>query len=290
MRYFRNNVFNYIQAIIGTIISAFSVVMFLSPAEIAPGGVTGIAVILNHVWGLPIGVMVLIFNIPIIIMGAYMLPGGWRATISTIFVIVLFSAAIEIIAQQLNGLVLSDDRLLNAIFGGILAGLASGFVYRSGMTMGGTSTIALIVQRRTGMSMSSIFLYTDTLIIILAGWVFGLEGALYALVVLFISGIATDYTMEGPSVIRTVVIITDKGEAISQAVMDNLHRGVTRLAAKGMYTQQDHDMLYITVTRSQVNELRQLVQDIDANAFLVIGLGHTAYGQGFKAVKQKMAA
>jgi uncharacterized membrane-anchored protein YitT (DUF2179 family) len=284
-RKIRNTIFQYLQAIIGTLIGAFAVAAFLSPFNIAPGGVTGISVILNSVLGFPIGFMVFLFNIPILIMSAYMLPGGWRAAFSTIFVVVIYSVAIEIFKASLAGYVLSNDRLLNALFGGVLAGLSGGFVYRSGMSLGGTSTIALIVQRRTGMSMSSIFLYTDALIILLAGWVFGLEGALYALVVLFISGIATDYVMEGPSVIRTVVIITDQGETISYAILEGLQRGVTLLPAKGMYTGQDRSMLYITIARSQVNEMRQLVQNIDPHAFIVIGIGHSAYGHGFKETR-----
>lgn len=285
MRHFHISLFDYGQAIIGTIIGAFAVVVFLSPFEIAPSGVTGVAVVLNSLFSWPLGWMILFFNIPIVIWGAYTLPGGWRTVIDTMFLVVIYSAAIEILGVTLHDVVLSQDRLLNAIFGGVLTGVYSGLVYRSGMSMGGTGTVALILQRYTGMSMSNIFLLTDTGTILLAGAVFGFEGALYALVVLFISGLATDYVMEGPSVIRTAMIITDEPEAVSHAIIEQLHRGATLLSGRGMYTGQERSLLYVTVARSQSNELRQIVQRIDSHAFIVIGLGHTAYGEGFKVSK-----
>lgn len=290
MRQFRTNLFNYIQAIVGAIIGALAIVVFLSPFEIAPSGVTGIAVVLESLFNWPLGWMILIFNIPIVIWGAYTLPGGWRTVLDTIFIVVIYSIAIEILGNALEGVVLSQDRMLNTIFGGALMGLYTGLIYRSGMSMGGTGTIALIIQRYTGMSMSSIFLITDTGTIMLAGFVFGLEGALYALVVLFIAGLATDYVMEGPSVIRTAMIITQKPEEVSQAIMDNVQRGVTMLSGKGMYTGQERSLLYVTIARSESNELRKVVQNADKDAFIVIGMGHTAYGEGFKMNGKMKAA
>lgn len=290
MKYFRSNIFNYIQAIIGTLIGALAVVIFLSPFEIAPSGVTGIAVVLNSVFEFPLSWMILIFNIPIVIWGAYTLPGGWRTILHTIFIIIIYTAAIEIFGDTFHDYILTQDRLLNSIFGGLLMGIYSGLVYRSGMSMGGTGTIALILQRYTGMSMSSIFLITDTGTIILAGFVFGIEGALYALIVLFIAGLATDYVMEGPSVIRTAMIITEEPETVSKAIIEQLHRGATLIPAKGMYTGQERSLLYVTIARAQSHELRQIVQNVDEGAFIVIGLGHTAYGEGFKMKKARLSS
>lgn len=291
MTYFRANIFNYIQAIIGTLIGALAVVIFLSPFEIAPSGITGIAVVLNAIFDFPLSWMILIFNIPIVIWGAYMLPGGWRTIFDTIFIVIIFTTAIEIFGNIFqDSPPLSEDRLLNAIFGGLLLGIYSGLVYRSGMSIGGTGTIALILQRYTGMSMSSIFLITDTGTIVLAGFVFGIEGALYALIVLFIAGLATDYVMEGPSVIRTAMIITEEPEVVSKAIIEKLHRGATLIPAKGMYTGQERSLLYVTLARSQSHELRQIVQEVDEHAFIVIGLGHTAYGEGFKMKKARLSS
>lgn len=277
-------------ATIGSVMAALSVVIFMTPFDIAPSGVVGVAVILNEVLGLPIGVMTFLFNIPILYAAYRMLPNRKETVLGTLWIVVVYTVVLDNFAVFWGEVMISDDRLLNAIFGGIVVGLGSGIVYRSGMSMGGTSTIALIVQRKTGMSMSSVYLYTDTLIIVAAGFVFGIEGALYALVVLFITGVATDYVMEGPSVIRTATIITNQPEPVSKAIIGQLGRGVTLMNAKGMYTGQERAMLYVTISRSQVNELIHVVTEADNHAFVVIGMGHSAFGEGFRLPKRSKRA
>ena len=177
--------------------------------------------------------------------------------------------------------------MLNALFGGMTGGIGVGLVYRAGATFGGTSTLALILQRRFGFPMSTTFLCTDTLIIIAAGLVYGWEGALYAAIALFTAGLATDYVLEGPSVIRTAMIITDKPEEISQRVFASLQRGVTSWKIKGEYTGTDRTMLYVTIARSQVRDLKDEISHVDPKAFIVIGMGHAAYGAGFRRVRRK---
>ena len=275
----------YVLLTIGVLIGSVSVILFLTPFDIAPGGITGVAVLLNEVFRTPIGLMVFVLNIPILLIGARQLPGGWRVVVRTIYVIVLYTVFLDWLAQFLPATGLSDDRLLNALFGGILGGIGGGIVYRAGGTFGGTSTLALILQRRIGLPMSTTFLYTDILIIIAAGFVFGLEGALYAIVVLFVGGLATDYILEGPSVIRTGMIVTNHPKEVSDAIFQKLDRGVTAWDSKGMYTGETRTVLYVTITRSQVPDLRQIVSDVDPNAFMVIGQGHTAYGEGFRKVR-----
>lgn len=274
----------FLRITVGAVLNALAVVVFLIPADVVPSGVSGLAVILNELIGTPVGIVIILMNIPIMILGYRMLPGGWPMVMRTVFVIVLSSMVIDLLMPYMPEGGYSDDRFLNALFGGILGGISAGIIYQAGANLGGTSTLALIVQRRLGTPLSSTILYTDTLVIFIAGFVFGLEGALYALVVIFIGGIAADYVMEGPAVIRTAVIITDKPEEVSQAIINQLHRGVTMLPAKGMYTGKERAMLYITVMRTQVNELRQLIAEVDSGSFVVIGQGHTAYGVGFRPV------
>jgi len=175
--------------------------------------------------------------------------------------------------------------LINAIYGGILGGIGGGLLYRIGGTLGGTGIISRILQRKTGIPMSQVFLYTDGLIILGGGIVFGWEIVLYAFLTLFLNGLATDYTLEGPSVVRTVTIITDEPEAVSQALIRGLQRGVSRWEITGMYTGRPHSMLMCTVYRSQVNALRQIVVETDRNAFITIGTAHQALGEGFRPLK-----
>jgi uncharacterized membrane-anchored protein YitT (DUF2179 family) len=277
---------NIVLLTIGALISAIAIIVFMAPFQIAPAGVSGLAVILNHLNpALPIGLMVLIGNIPIQLLGFRML-GGWRVVASTIYYVVVYSLAIDLLTPYLSSVQVGDDVLLNALFGGIIGGVGGGLVYRAGGTQGGTSTLGRILQLRFGMPLSTTSLYTDTGVVVLAGLVFGWEGALYAMVALFVGGLASDYVLEGPSVIRTGTIVTDHPQEVAQAILREMGRGVTSWPVQGMFTEQPHTVLFVTVTRPQVNTLRRLVFAVDPDAFVVIGQGHIAYGEGFKRVKR----
>ncbi len=277
-------VFRYVLIFIGVVAAALSLIVFLQPLDIAPAGVAGASTLLNELFDTPIGLMIFVLNIPILALAYKLLPGGSRAILRTLLLTVILSLMIDIISPLVpQGI--SDDRMLNALFGGLLSGVGLGLVYRGGATLGGTSTIALILQRRFGFPMSTTFLCSDAVIMIGAGLVYGWEGALYAAVALFIAGMVTDYVLEGPSVIRTAMIITDKPDEIAERVFVNLQRGATSWTIKGRYTGADHTMLYVTISRSQARELKEVVSSVDPNAFIVIGMGHAAYGAGFRRVR-----
>ena len=278
------SLWRYILLTIAALITALAVIIFLAPFNIAPAGVSGIAVILNNRDPrLPIGLMIIIGNIPIQMLG-YRFLGGWRVVVRTIYFVVVNALMIDTLTPILNHVTVGSDILLNAVFGGILGGIGGGLVYRAGGTQGGTSTLGRILQRQMGIPISTSALYTDTGIVLLAGLVFGWEGALYAIVALFVGGATSDYVLEGPSVIRTATIITDKPQEIAAVVLDEMRRGVTAWPGKGMFTDQDHTVLFITISRPQVNELQRLIHRVDPDAFVVIGQGHIAYGEGFRSI------
>lgn len=266
---------------IGSLLYSLSVRLFYVPADIAPSGVSGIAVILNHLFGTPIGIMILIGNIPIQLL-AYRMLGGWQIVLRTVYVLVLYSITVDLFVPYLPALGITDDKLLNTLYGGIVGGVAGGLIYRAGGTLGGTSTLARILQNRLGTSLNNTYLYTDSLVVILAGFVFGWEGALYAMVAIFVDGAAADYVLEGPSTIRIATIVTNKPREVAAAVIDQLERGVTGWEGEGMYTEQPRTVLFVTVTRPEINELRSLILAVDPQAFIVIGQGQTAYGEGFR--------
>jgi len=278
----RNFIITYFMLTIGAFLGAMALLVFLAPNNIAPTGVSGIAVISNFLFDTPIGIVVFILNIPIQVLGMRFLPGGWRNLLRAGYVIALYTLAIDLLAPYIPPQLYTDNELLSAIFGGVVGGIGSGIVIRAGGNFGGTSTLALIIQRRTGMTLSNIYLYTDTVVILAAGYFFGVNAALLAIVTLFIDGVAATYVIEGPGVIRTAVIVTNKPQEVSQAIMSTLDRGMTGWEGKGMYTGETRTVLYISVSRTQIRELRQLVHDNDPDAFMVIGQGHTAYGEGFQ--------
>ena len=141
------------------------------------------------------------------------------------------------------------------------------------------------MQQKTGAPLSQVYLYTDGLIIFAAGLVFGWELALYAALTLFLNGAASDYTLEGPSVVRTVTIITDHPDSVSKALFEGLGRGVSYWGITGAYTGRHHSMLMCTIYRSQVIALQQIVAENDKEAFVVIGTANHALGFGFKPLK-----
>ena len=269
---------------IGALLYATGVNLFYVPAAIAPSGVSGIAVILNAVFSWPVGVLILLLNIPVQMLG-YRMLGGWRVVARTVYFLAIYSLAIDMLAPYFPAAGLTDDHLLNAVFGGILGGIAGGLVYRAGGTLGGTSTLARILQNRLGTSLNATYLYTDTGVVLLAGLAFGWEGALYAIIAIFVEGTAADYILEGPSTIRTVTIITDQPQAVASAIIQELKRGVTGWDGRGMYTGRERSILFVTLMRPEINELHHLVLQIDPHAFIVIGQGHTAYGEGFRTIR-----
>jgi uncharacterized membrane-anchored protein YitT (DUF2179 family) len=283
----RTTSLTYSLLAIGATIGAFAVQIFLAPHDIAPGGVAGLAVILNKTIHTPVGTMTLLMNIPIQYL-AYRLLGGWKPIIRTLFTIVVYTFMLEVLGQFSPPSKLVDEVLLSTLFGGVVGGIGSGIVIRAGGNFGGTSTLALIIQRYTGMPLSAIYLYTDTIVIAIAAYFFGWDAGLLALVAIFIDGLASNYVLEGPSVIRTAVIITDKPEVVSKAIFEGLGRGVTGWEAKGMYTGTKRHVLYVSIGRQQVQDLRRLINEVDDTAFMVVGQGHAAYGHGFKPIAPRL--
>lgn len=265
----------------GTVVAAIAVIVFFAPSNIAPAGLTGVAVILNDLFGTPIGLMTFVGNIPILY-AAYRMLGGWPAVVWMTYISVLFSVAIDALMPYFPPEGISDSIMLNALFAGVVGGFGAGLIYRAGATFGGTSTIARIIQRKLGVPMSSTYLYTNIIVVGLAGVFLGWESALLSLVALMLEGITSDYVMEGPSVIRTATVITNQPQEVADAVLYGMRRGVTGWSATGMYTGQERHILFITIPRSQVNDLRSIVLTADPSAFVVINQGHVAYGADFK--------
>lgn len=274
--------------VVGTTISALGYSLFQVPYNIAAGGVSGIGIIVNHFTGWPIGTFYLVMNVPLLILGFFNL-GGLRFLWRTILAVLLFSSLVDLFNAQLPRLLtrfpVTDDVLLSAIYGGIVGGIGIGLIYRSGGTIGGTSILGRILQKRTGAPLSQLYFYTDGVIILTAGLVFGWEIALYALLTMFLNGLASDYVLEGVSNVRTATIITDRPEEIAQAIIAQLGRGVSFWPVTGAYTGRPHTMLLCTIYRSQLNPLKQLVAELDRDAFVIVGKTHQALGFGFRPLR-----
>ena len=257
--------------------------LFLIPSQLVSGGISGVSQIINSYTHWPIGLMVFIGNIPLFILGWRYL-GGSRFAFRTAFAVAAFSFLTD-------GLILfiptgiTGDLLLNTVFGGVILGIGLGLVYRGQGTSGGSDILGRILNDRLGISFSVSYLIVDSLVVLLAGFTFGWTKALYGLIMIYISGLAADASSEGTNIFRTALIVTNNADAVSQAILEIMERGVTILPGTGAYTKESRPVLYCVVTKAEVNQLKALVREADPKAFMVIGQAHEALGEGFRPLK-----
>jgi uncharacterized membrane-anchored protein YitT (DUF2179 family) len=272
---------------IGVLIVSAAYVIFQVPNNIVAGGISGLSIIINQFTGWPVGLMYWVMNLPLLLLGFFQL-GRWAFLYRTLIAATIFSISTDLLLLYLPQLLpefpLTDDLLLNTIYGGIVGGIGAGLIYRAGGTMGGTGILGRVLQKRTGRPLSQVYFYTDGLIILLAGAVFGPVMVLYGFLMLFLNGLASDYTLEGPSTARTATIITNKPEEMIQELMRRIHRGVTYWPITGGYTGTQRFLVLCTITRPQVNELKEVVAQVDKEAFVTIGVSHEAMGSGFSSM------
>jgi uncharacterized membrane-anchored protein YitT (DUF2179 family) len=275
-------------------IQAISLRIFFVPANLASGGVSGIAQLINHFTDLPIGLMVLLGNLPLFALGWRYL-GGKNFAFRTAFAILTYSLLTDLVlklpifgangaaTQLINDL--QGDIFLNSLYGAIVSGIGYGLVYRARGTSGGSDILARILNHWRGVSMTQSYLMVDTAVILAAGFVFGWKEALYAMITLYVSGIVSETVLEGGGTVRTAMIVTSNISEISERIMEDLERGVTVLDGTGAYTGNSRPVLYCVVSHAEVATLKSIVHEIDPEAFMVIGVAHEALGEGFKPLK-----
>jgi uncharacterized membrane-anchored protein YitT (DUF2179 family) len=276
--------------LVGAAVSGLGFSLFQAPYNIAAGGVSGIAILINHFTGWPISTMYLVMNIPLFVLGFFYL-GRWRFLFSTAIAVVIFSASIGLADQFLPALLdswpITDNILLSTIYAGLVGGIGGGLIYLAGATIGGTAIIGRIIQVKTGLSLSQIYLFVDGTIVLVAGIIFGWEIALYAVLTLLLSGQAADFVLEGPSRARTAMVITTKPEAITKALIAELGRGVSYWEAVGGYTGEVRTIVMCTIYRPQVGDLKRVVANHDPHAFVIIGTTQQALGEGFTELRKR---
>jgi uncharacterized membrane-anchored protein YitT (DUF2179 family) len=275
-----------ILIIVGCVIQALAVVVFLNPADLASGGVSGLAMLLNRLAPfLPIGVYTLLLNLPLFVLGLRHL-GGWRFLTRTIFTTVLYSALVALF-EQLKFPPITKDIILNTLFGSVVGGIGMGLVFLAHSTTGGTDILALLLVRWRSVPLSQSYLATDLLVIALAGVIFGWEKALYALIGVYVTGLAAETTSEGAHVSRMAWIISAAPKTVADAVMTQMGRGLTYWTGRGGYTDQERQIMFVVLSRAETNVLKTIVAEADPRAFVVIGQAHEVYGEGFRQLERQ---
>jgi len=285
---------DYALIVIAALLQALSLRLFFIPANLASGGVSGISQLINHFTGWPIGLMILIGNVPLFLLGWRFL-GGFRFAMRTATAIFTYSLATDLLLKiplfapggagtaLINDL--QGDIFLNSLYGAIISGVGYGLVYRARGSSGGSDILARILNHWRGIPMTQSYLMVDTAVILGAGFVFGWKEALYAMIALYVSGLVAETTLEGGGTVRTAMIVTSKPREVAQRILDDLLRGVTVLEGTGAYTGAERPVLYVVITRAEVVRLKAIVQEVDPRAFMVIGYAHEALGEGFRPLQ-----
>ena len=271
---------SYIILAIGVLIMAMSLEYFLGPNTIAPGGVTGLSVVINKLSGIPIYITNLAINVPLFILGVKTL--GKSTAIKTIYSTILLSLFLRFLPSS----VLTHDILLSAIFGGVLMGLGLGIVFKIGGTTGGTDLAGSILNSKFP-SLSTVTFMTiiDLLVVVFTGLVDKkIETSLYSMIAMFVVMKVVDTILEGMAYLKGFIIITNKPDEVSERLMEELERGVTSLKGKGMYTKEDKEILLCVVNRVQFSRVKKIVKEVDPNAFIMVSEMYEVLGEGFEEI------
>ena len=267
----------------GCLLMGISINMFLNPHNIAPGGLTGVSIIINTLTGIPIWLINISVDIPLFLF-AFRILGKQDAS-KTLLGIIFLTLSLKL-TENLTYVHITDDILLSSISGGIILGAALGLIFRINGSTGGTDLIALLANKFfPSLSIPTLMGFADGCVVILSGIVSrNIETALYSAISLYIIVKVSDIMVEGINTSSSFIIISDKYMEIGNAITDELKRGATILKGQGLYTGYEKNVLLVVVSKKQVITLRRLIKRIDPNSFIIISDIFDVLGEGFKEI------
>ncbi|MDA8226345.1 MAG: YitT family protein [Desulfitobacterium hafniense] len=265
---------------VGAIMSAFSVQAFVVQAGLGAGGVGGIALLLYYTFGLPIGIMTILLNLPLFIL-------GWREVnkrfvLYTVFGLMLYSLALDLL-KGINPIPFQDI-FLGSLYGGVLGGIGSGIVFRMGGSLGGFDIVAKVIQRKFGWDMGTTMLIMNVVIILISWAILGPKIALYTLVSMFAFSRTVDIVQSGIPA-KAVTIISNHYEKLSPRIISELGRGVTFLHGRGGYSSESKEVIICVVSLPELGQLKRVVKEVDPKAFMIVQNASEVVGQGFIALE-----
>lgn len=271
--------------VIGSILFAAGIYTFAGAGEFAPGGISGLALIINHIWGLPIGITSLALNAPIILFSFRLL--GHRFFLKSIRTMIMNTIFVDFIFTHIP--VYKGDRLTAALFAGALLGAGLAVIYMRGSSTGGADFLIMSVKKlRPHLSLGQVTMVLDLLIILLGWPVFGdIDSVLYGIVAAFATSIIIDKVMYGMGAGKLVQIITNDGRAVANAISESTERGSTLIRAVGSYTGQDRDVLLCACSKSEAYKVRAAAHRVDPKCFVMITETSEVFGEGFLEAKEE---
>ena len=282
-----NHVTFLLEMTIGSVISIGAFLIFIAGNDLLSGGVFGIAQLLNHYSDkVPLGVFLILLNIPLLIMGWRQLRP--RFACYTVYVVLLQSFLTDFMAPFLPQY--TNDLLLACIFGGLVGGVGNAIVVRAHGSGGGTDVIAILARKKFDVSIGTVSLIANGIVVMLAGLVFGFERAMYTMVSMYASSQAFNKVLGGFNPRRNAMIVCDNGQELADRLMRTLGRGVTMLPGEGAFSHQKKDVLICVMSRLELPAMKEIVQEVSPNAFVFINETYEVQGRFYSTNSQKIRA
>jgi len=292
----RKDLGQYLLILVGSFIVAVAFILFVSPYKFVPGGVYGISIMIHHLTkgvfelfpqGLPIGVLSLCMDIPITLLGMKIIGAGFGLKTVIGFTSMSLSTTLLEFTWGYNPLV-ENEPLLSAVFGGLLIGIGSGLVFKAKASSGGTDAIAAMLSKFTRQPLGKLQIGVDAVVVLMSIAAFHSWAIpLFSLVIIYIAGKTIDVVLQGMSVQKALLIISEKHEEIRSRILKDMDRGGTYLLGKGMYEHADKDIILTVLERKEVEELKDFIRETDPKAFMAVLDASEVLGEGFKNLKEK---
>lgn len=277
-------IIRYICITVVALVYAAGIALFLNPNQLAPGGVSGLAIILKEVFPiLPgVGMLIFILNIPIMLLGMWKF--GVKFILSTVYTLVVSSVMIDVLPMILKMEAVTRDPMLAAIVGGGLFGIAMGIMFRLDTTTGGMDIIVKIIrQKKPHMKTGQIYLLLDLVILIASAFAFrNVEVALYAGVAIFVSSIVMNKALYGGDEATLVYIISERRKMIAVRMLEELDVGVTFIQGMGAYNCEPTEVIMCVMRKQTLTKVRNIVKETDPDAFMIVSTANEVFGEGFK--------
>ena len=273
---------SYLLIMIGAMLAAYSLDTFLIPNTILDGGVTGISMIISKIFNISLSILVLVINIPFVYIGYRHL--GKNFLFRTLFAMVVFSFYLNLFSG-LNEV--TDEILLATVFGGVLLGIGVGIIIRFGGCVDGSESVALVISKKTSLSVGQVVMIFNFIIYSVAAINFGIDRALYSLLTYFITFKVIDFVSEGLEQAKAALIVTEKGTDMASEIYKRLGRTVTRINGKGLLSGEK-EIMYCVLTRIEVFELKRIAEDMDESAFISILEVSDIIGEHIKSNKKSL--
>lgn len=274
---------------VGAFIMAAGFVLFITPYKIVPGGVYGVSIVLHHLFGTPVGLIALCFDIPLTILGIKIL--GPRFGIKTVVGFVLTAGFVDLLTYLWGEQPLvENDALLSSIFGGVFIGLGLGMIFKAKATSGGSDIIAMIISKYTKLPLGQLMIAVDSAIVLVGVVAFqDWKIPLYSLIVIFITGRVVDVVLQGISYDKTLFIVSEKPKELRDKIVNDLNRGGTFIQGKGMYSGNEKTIVYTVVNRRELAMLQDYIDRTDPDAFMTVINANEILGKGFKSLRDKVS-